>query len=63
MKKTEKSRHLGLRIDEETLYKLHYISGSEARSTNGQILLWIRQSIAAFEKVNGKIEYPPKEEE
>ncbi|MFI3164171.1 MAG: hypothetical protein R3Y65_07055 [Bacillota bacterium] len=52
----EKNKHLGLRIDEETHQKLHYISKYEGRSCNGQILYLIRKCISEFEKVNGEIE-------
>lgn len=36
--KNSKDKHLGIRIDSELHYKLHYISNYEGRSTNGQIL-------------------------
>ena len=51
----EKSKHLGIRIDPETHYKLHYVAKSEGRSGNGQILYLIRQCIAEFEAKNGEI--------
>lgn len=58
MMRTEKSKHLGLHIDRELHYKLHYISDYEGRSANGQVLYLIRQYIAAFEKQNGEIRVP-----
>ncbi|MBP3509656.1 hypothetical protein [Oscillibacter sp.] len=50
-----KGKHLGLRIDPETHYKLHYIAKYEGRSGNGQVLYLIRQSIADFEAKCGEI--------
>ena len=55
-------RHLGFRIDGETHYKLHYVAEYEARSATAHILYLIRQNIMEYEKLHGKIEYPPKEE-
>ena len=49
-------KHFGLRIDAETLQKFHSVCEYEGRSVNAQILYMIRQSIAKFEKENGKIE-------
>ena len=54
----EKNKHLGLRIDEETHYKLHYISQYDGRSANGEVMYLIRQAIARFEAEHGKIEPP-----
>lgn len=51
----EKNKHLGIRIDNETHYKLHYISKYEGRSGNGQILYLIQKCIREFEKVHGEI--------
>lgn len=51
----EKNKHLGIRIDEEMHYKLHYISKYEGRSANGQILFLIRKCIKEFEKEHGEI--------
>lgn len=56
--KKEKDKHLGLRIDSETHYKLQYISQYEGRSGNGQILYLIGRCVAEFEKEHGKIELP-----
>ena len=50
-----KDKHLGLRIDPETHYKLHYIAKYEGRSGNGQVLYLIGQSIADFEAKYGEI--------
>ena len=51
-----KEKHLGLRIDENTHYKLHYISKYEGRSANGQILYLLRKCIEEFEDKHGDIE-------
>ncbi|MDY3986087.1 hypothetical protein [Dysosmobacter sp.] len=52
----EKEKHLGLRIDQETHYKLHYIAKYEGRSGNGQVLYLIRKCIADFEQEHGVID-------
>ena len=36
--KQEKDKHLGLRIDSELHYKLHYISKYYGRSANGEVI-------------------------
>lgn len=54
----KKDKHLGLRIDNEIHYKLHYISKYEGRSANGEVIYLIRQAIEAFEAEHGKIELP-----
>ena len=54
--KKEKDKHLGLRIDSELHYKLHYISQYEGRSANGEVIYLICKAIEEFEKEHGKIE-------
>ena len=54
--KKEKDKHLGLRIDSELHYTLHYISKYEGRSANGEVIYLIRKAIEEFEKEHGKIE-------
>ena len=56
----EKDKHLGIRINKELHYKLHFISRYEGRSANAQILYLIRQNIAEFEKANGEIKMDDK---
>ena len=56
--KTEKDKHLGLRIDSELHYKLHYISRYEGRSANGEVIYLIRRAIGEYEKEHGVIEMP-----
>ena len=61
--RNKNNKHIGIEIDPELHYKLHYISKYYGRSANGQILYLIRQEIKAFEKAEGEIEVPqaPKE--
>lgn len=54
----EKDKHIGIRIDKELHFKLHYISKYEGRSANGQIIYLIQKCIREFEESNGKIELP-----
>ena len=56
MVKKEKDKHLGLRIDSDTHYKLQYIAQYEGRSINGEVLYLIRKEIERFEKEHGKIQ-------
>lgn len=56
--RNKNNKHLGLEIDPELHYKLHYISKYEGRSGIGQILYLIRRCIAQFEQENGKIPLP-----
>lgn len=58
IEKPEKDKHLGLRIDNELHYKLHFISNYEGRSANGEVIYLIRQAIESFEAEHGKIELP-----
>ena len=53
-----KTKHIGIRIDKELHFKLHYISKFEGRSANGQIIYLIQKCIREFEESNGKIELP-----
>ena len=48
-------KHLGLRIDDETHYKLKYISEYEGRSINKQVIYLVQKCIRDFEKENGAI--------
>ena len=56
MAKIEKDKHLGLRIDSQTHYKLQSIARYEGRSINGEVLYLIRREIERFEKEHGKID-------
>lgn len=56
--RNKNNKHLGIEIDPQLHYKLHYISKYEGRSANGQILYLIRQCIKDFEKSEGEIVLP-----
>ena len=48
-------KDFSLRIEENTLKKLHYIADSEDRSVNKELLRLIRRHIAEYEKKHGEI--------
>ena len=56
--RNKKNKHLGIEIDPQTHYKLHYICKYEGRSGNGQILYLIRKCIKEFETKEGEIVLP-----
>lgn len=56
--RNKSNKHLGIEIDLELHYKLHYIAKYEGRSANGQILYLIRKCIREFEKTDGEIVIP-----
>lgn len=56
--RNKNNKHLGIEIDPELHYKLHYIAKYEGRSANGHILYLIRQNIKEFEKNEGEIQKP-----
>ena len=56
--RNKKNKHLGIEIDPELHYKLHYISKYYGRSANREILYLIRQEIKAFEQAEGEIQLP-----
>ena len=60
--RNKNNKHLGIEIDPETHYKLHYIAKYEGRSANGQILYLIRKCIKEFEKTDGEISIPQEKE-
>ncbi len=60
--RNKNNKHLGIEIDPELHYKLHYISKYYGRSANGQILYLIRQAIKDFEKLDGEIIVPKNDE-
>lgn len=61
--RNKNNKHLGIEIDPELHYKLHYISKYEGRSANGQILYLIRRCIQQFERENGEIPMPEQQTE
>ncbi len=60
--RNKNNKHLGIEIDPELHYKLHYIAKYEGRSGNGQILYLIRQCIREFEEKQGQIPFEKQEE-
>ncbi len=48
-------KSVSIRIEEEMLKKISYVSEYEGRSLNSHILILIRRSIKEFEEQNGKI--------
>lgn len=56
--RNKNNKHLGIEIDPELHYKLHYISKYYGRSANGEILFLIRQAIKEFEQQEGEILLP-----
>ncbi len=61
--RNKNNKHLGIEIDPELHYKLHYISKYYGRSANGQILYLVRQAIKRFEAAEGEIIIPEKKED
>ena len=61
--RNKNNKHLGIEVDPELHYKLHYIAKYEGRSANGQILYLIRKCIKQFEETEGeiKVKYDKKE--
>ena len=60
--RNKNNKHLGIEIDPELHFKLHYIAKYEGRSGNGQILHLIRQAIREFEETHGPISKETKEQ-
>ena len=52
--RNKENKHLGIEIDKELHYKLHYVAKYEGRSGNGQILYVLNEYIRNFEKEHGK---------
>ncbi len=61
--RNKNNKHLGIEIDPQLHYKLHYISKYEGRSANGQILYLIRKCIKEFESAEGEIKIPKEQNE
>ena len=57
----KKSKHLGLRIDEDTHGKLKSLAEYDGRSMNNEVLYLIRQAIMDHEKEHGKLSEGRKE--
>lgn len=50
------SKHIGFRVDEETLEKLRYVASYEGRSINGHLMYLAREDIRRVEKEHGQID-------
>ena len=57
------TKNLSIRIDNETLDKLHFIASYEGRSANRQTVYLIRKCIENFEGKNEEIIIKRKNEE
>ena len=55
-------KSLSIRIDDSLLDRLHAVADYEGRSANSQILILIRDCVAAFEKEHGPMEPRKKEQ-
>ena len=53
--RNKEGKHLGIEVDKDLHYKLHFIARYEGRSANGQILYLIRKCISEFEAKHGVI--------
>lgn len=49
-------KSVSIRIEEEMLAKISYVSDYEGRSVNSHILVLIRENIKAFEEEHGTID-------
>ncbi len=49
-----------IRIEPELLKKLRYVAEYNARSANREVEVLIREHVAQFEKVHGKISFDEK---
>ncbi len=48
-------KNMTLRLSDDLLRRLYYIAAAEKRTPNNHILHMLRQNIAYFERVHGKI--------
>ena len=54
------NKHLGIEVEKDLHYKLHYIANYEGRSGNKQIIYLIKECIREFEKEHGEIKIQDK---
>ena len=59
--RNKENKHLGIEINKEMHYKLHYIAKYEGRSGNGLILYLGNECIRKFEKEHGEIKVEVEE--
>ncbi len=50
-----------LRVDRLLFAKFRYIAEAEGRSANREIEQYLKRTVAAYEKANGRIETPEEE--
>ena len=50
-------KRFSIRIDSNSLNKLHYVADYEGRSANSQILILIRDCIEKYEEKHGAVEF------
>ncbi len=48
-----KIKSYSIRIEQDLLHKLHYMAAYDGRLANSQVLYYIKQAVATFEKKNG----------
>lgn len=48
-------KNMTLRLSDDLLRRLYYIAAAEKRTPNNHVLHMLRQNIAYFERVHGKI--------
>lgn len=53
---TKNQARIEVRMPEDLLRQLMYISDAEGRTVNNQILLLVRNSLAYFERTKGRID-------
>ena len=59
--RNKENKHLGIEINKEMHYKLHFIAKYEGRSGNGQILYLVNECIRKFETEHGQIKVEVEE--
>lgn len=57
----EKLLRYTLRVDRLLFAKFRYIAEAEGRSANREIEQYLKRTVAAYEKANGRIETPEEE--
>ena len=57
------TKHISIRIEEETLKKFHHIAKYDDRSASGQIMYLINKSIREFEEAHGHINLSDEKDE
>ena len=55
MSNKEKTKHIGLRVDDDLHAKLKDLAEYEGRSINGEIIYLVRQAVLSFEKEHNDV--------